>query len=309
MNIQQLEYVLAVDKYRHFARAAEASFVTQPTLSMMIQKLEDELDAKIFDRSKQPVIPTDIGEKIITQIRQVLAEIDYLKNISNEEKNIVAGELRIGIIPTIAPYLLPMFLGSFKDKYPDVKLKISENITPTIIQKLKNGELDAGILVNPEDGDSFTDYALFTEAFVVYSPKNFKKKYLLAEDIDISELLLLEEGHCFRSQILKFCELSKMQHNNVEYSSGSLETLKNLTDRHLGITILPEMATLNFSEQDKAKIKHFASPQPIRKVSLLTHRDYIKKRLVSILIEEIKNNLPAEANNPSENVVGFKLRE
>lgn len=307
MNIQQLEYVLAVDKYRHFARAAEASFVTQPTLSMMIQKLEDELDAKIFDRSKQPVVPTDIGEKMITQIRQVLAEIDHLKNISNEEKNIVAGELKIGIIPTIAPYLLPMFLGSFKEKYPDVKLKISENITPTLIQKLKNGELDAGILVNPEDGDNFTEHELYTEAFVVYSPKSFKKKYLLAEDIDISELLLLEEGHCFRSQILKFCELSKMQQNNVEYSSGSLETLKNLTDRHLGITILPEMATLNFSEKDQVKIKHFVAPQPTRKVSLVTHRDYIKKRLITILQEEIKANLP-DLNTNADNVVGFSLK-
>ena len=164
-------------------------------------------------------------------------------------------------------------------------------------------------MVTPLNESTIREVPLFNEPFEIYTRDTSIGNELTIEQLPTEGLMLLEEGHCFRSQILKFCELSKMQHNNVEYSSGSLETLKNLTDRHLGITILPEMATLNFSEQDKAKIKHFASPQPIRKVSLLTHRDYIKKRLVSILIEEIKNNLPAEANNPSENVVGFKLRE
>lgn len=292
MNIQQLEYVLAVNTYRHFARAAESCHVTQPTLSMMIHKLEEEHGVKIFDRSKQPVIPTQAGEKLIDQARVILREVDRFSEIVNSSKNTISGELRVGIIPTIAPYLLPMFLLSFKEKYPDVRLKISENITEIILEKLQNGELDAGILVSPEESNNFNEYPLLFEPFVVYTPRKFEKEYLLAEDIDINDLLLLEEGHCFRSQIMQFCELRKQQENAIEYTSGSLETLKNLADRHLGITILPELATLNFSEEEHSNVKRFADPQPNRKISILTHRNFVKQRLVELLKHEITEHVP-----------------
>jgi LysR family transcriptional regulator, hydrogen peroxide-inducible genes activator len=310
MNLQQLSYVLAVDKHRHFAKAAEACCISQPTLSMMIQKLEEELELKIFDRSKQPVIPTEVGKRIIIQTRQVLAEIENLKNISREEKNLFSGELRVGIIPTIAPYLLPMFWQSFKENYPEVKLKISENTTSNLIEKLMSGELDAGIMVNPDDLDIFTEYELFTENFVVYSAKHSNKPYLLAEDIDPADLLLLEEGHCFRTQIMKFCEISKQQKHNIAYASGSLETLKNLSDKHLGVTILPEIATLYFNEDDITKIKHFAEPQPFRKVSMVTHRHYLKERLVTLLQNEIKTHLPPQLSQTKSGVeISFTIKE
>ena len=308
MNLQQLEYILAVNEHRHFARAAEACFVTQPTLSMMIQKLEDELGIKIFDRSRQPVCPTDAGLRLIEQAKRVLQQVERLQEMAHEERDYVGGELRVGIIPTIAPYLLPLFIEAFHAKYPMVKLRISELVTENILHKLESGELDAGILVPPETDRKLTEIPLYTEAFVVYSPREFDKEYLLAEDINAnaSELLLLEEGHCFRSQIMQFCELRKQMDNAVEYTSGSLETLRNLADRHLGITILPELATLNFSMEQLKKTKQFAAPRPVRKVSLMMSRGYVKRKLIDLLAEEIKNQLPEELVTDEEQVVPFR---
>ncbi len=305
MNLQQLEYLIAVDHYRHFAKAAESCHVTQPTLSMMIQKLEDELGLKIFDRSRQPVCPTDAGVEIINQAKVILKESDRLVEMAKTARNFIGGELRVGVIPTIAPYLLPLFIQSFHEKYPEVQLKISELITEQIMEKLDYDELDAGILVPPEKEKGIIEIPLYTEAFVVYSPKEFEKEFLLAEDINVNELLLLEEGHCFRSQILKFCELRKTHKNTIEYTSGSLETLRNLADRHLGITILPELATLNFNLDQLKKTKQFAKPRPVRKVSLVMKRGYVKRRLIDLFVEEIKTNLPKDLIDEDERVVPF----
>ncbi|AWV99032.1 LysR substrate-binding domain-containing protein [Arcticibacterium luteifluviistationis] len=306
MNIQQLEYLLAVDQHRHFARAAEACSVTQPTLSMMIQKLEDELGLKVFDRSRQPVCPTDAGENLINQARQILLEVKRFEEIASTANNYIGGELRVGVIPTIAPYLLPLFIQAFVEKYSDVKLKISELITEQILFKLDKGELDVGILVAPENDKTIKEIHLYNEAFVVYTPKKFDKEYLLAEDIDVNKLLLLEEGHCFRSQIMKFCELRKQVTNKVEYTSGSLETLRYLADKHLGITILPELATLHLTKEQLKNVKQFAAPKPVRKVSLVTKRDFVKKRLVEVLSESIKVSLPQPLHEESVNLISFE---
>jgi LysR family hydrogen peroxide-inducible transcriptional activator len=305
MNIQQLEYILAIDQYRHFARAAESCHVTQPTLSMMIQKLEEELGLKIFDRSRQPVCPTEAGEKLLIQARQILLEVKRFEELASEANNFMGGELKIGVIPTIAPYLLPLFIQSFVEKYPDVKLKISELITDQILAYLEKGELDVGILVPPENDKSIKEIPLYHEAFVVYSPREFDKEYLLAEDIDVNELLLLEEGHCFRSQIMQFCELRKLSNNHVEYTSGSLETLRYLTDKHLGITILPELATLHLTPEQMTSVKQFAAPRPVRKVSLVTKRDFVKRRLLEALAEEVKLNLPTNVLKEEKNIIPF----
>lgn len=305
MNLHQLEYVLAVNHHRHFARAAEACHVTQPTLSMMIQKLEDELEIKIFDRSRQPVCPTDAGERLIKQCKAILVEAERLREMAKEEREYIGGQLRIGVIPTIAPYLLPLFIQSFHEKYPEVELKITEMITGHIMEKLELGELDAGILVPPDGEKGVKAISLYTEAFVVYSPREFEKEYLLADDINADELLLLEEGHCFRSQIIRFCELRKQSANAIEYTSGSLETLRNLADKHLGITILPQLATLNFSPEQLKKTKQFASPQPVREVSLIMSRGYVKKKLIDLLAQEIKSNLPEVIGKSESNRIPF----
>ena len=250
MNLQQLEYIIAVDNYRHFSEAAAKSFVTQPTLSMMIQKLEDELGVKIFDRSKQPVVPTKAGEAVIAQARMVMQESNRMHEVVRELKGELKGELRLGIIPTVAPYLLPLFLTSFIRKYPNLKVKITELTTENIIEKLKLNLLDAGILATPLNNPLLNEQVLYYEQFVVYASKEeklMKKKYLLPGDINPNHLWLLEEGHCLRNQILNLCELRRkeLETSNLEYVTGSIETLKKMVDMNNGITILPELAIVN----------------------------------------------------------------
>lgn len=309
MTITQLEYIIAVDTYRRFATAAEQCFITQPTLSMQIQKLEEDLGNKIFDRSKQPVIPTEIGEEIIRQARIIIHEVKMIHQLIRDKEGVLQGELRIGIIPTLAPYLLPMFLQSFLSKYPDIKIRVKEMTTDIIIEKLKAGRIDAGLLVTPLQDSTIREYPLFYEELVAYvSKKNaaYKKTYILQDDIDLKELWLLEEGHCFRSQIVNLCELKKQtkEQSHFEYEAGSVETLRKMVEMHNGVTILPEMATLDFSVKQMNMIRHFKAPVPVREVSLVTHRNYVKQKLVDALKEEIIATLPGKIKlNKKDNVV------
>jgi len=264
---------------------------------MQVQKLEEDLGIKIFDRSKQPVIPTEIGEEIIQQARKILHEVKMLHQSIKDKQGILQGELRIGIIPTLAPYLLPMFLQSFLSKYPEIKIRIKEMTTDVIIEKLKAGRIDAGLLITPLMDSSIIEYALFYEELVAYVSKRntaYKKTYVLAEDIDLKELWLLEEGHCFRSQIINLCELKKQtkDQSHFEYEAGSVETLRKMVEMNNGVTILPELATLDFSVKQQNMIRHFKTPVPVREVSLVTHRNYVKKKLVDVLKAEIIHTLP-----------------
>lgn len=297
MNIQHLKYILAVDTHRHFAKAAEKCFVTQPTLSMMVQKLEEELGVKIFDRSRQPVVPTEAGEKLIEQAKIILQEVDRMTLIVDELKGEIKGELRLGIIPTVAPYLLPLFLHSFLKKYPLLKLKITELTTQQIIDKLKNHQLDAGILATPLNNDSLNEQSLYYEQFVVYASPNekmMKKKFLLPGDIDTNHLWLLEEGHCLRSQVLNLCELRKkeLETSNLEYEAGSIETLKKIVDFNNGITILPELALKELSAGDMKNVRHFKPPVPVREISIVTYRHFVKQKIIDALKDEICESVP-----------------
>jgi LysR family transcriptional regulator, hydrogen peroxide-inducible genes activator len=299
MTLQQLEYIIAVDNHRHFAKAAQACFVTQPTLSMMLQKLEEELGVLIFDRSKQPVVPTETGGEIIEQARKVLKEAAELREIVSKQRDILSGELRLGIIPTLAPYLLPLFLKRFSGKYPDIRLIISELTTENIVQKLKKDALDMGIMATPSGDRDLFESPLFQEQFVVYAAKNediLEKHYLLADDIDVNRLLLLEEGHCMRTQVINLCALRQTTNQiaNVFYESGSIETLKNLIDVHAGITILPELALKNLTKSQSENVRFFQDPAPVREISLVTYRAFVKKRLVEALKNEIVASLPPE---------------
>jgi len=254
MTFVQLEYVVAVDTYRHFATAAEHCFVTQPTLSMQVQKLEEELGVKIFDRSKQPVVPTEVGVEIIEQARRILSEKNVINELVQTKKGILTGELRIGIIPTLAPYLLPLFVQNFAKKYPHIKLVVQELMTGYIITRLREGRIDVGILVTPLQEKGIKEHVLFYEELLVYvSRKNaaYKKTYVLPQDIDPEKLWLMEEGHCFRSQIVNLCELRRASRegSHFEYEAGSVETLKRMVELNDGITILPELATLNLSSK------------------------------------------------------------
>lgn len=299
MNLQQLEYIKAVDTHRHFVKAAKACYVTQATLSMMIQKLEEELGAKIFDRSKQPVVPTEIGGKIIAQARRVLSERDKISNLIEDERGIISGELRLGIIPTLAPYLLPLFLKEFAQAYPQVKLIISEHTTNTITELLKAARLDAAILATPLSDASIHEQPLFYEKYFLYvsaKEKGFDKQYVLPKHIDINRLWLLEEGHCMRAQILNLCELKK-QHgaeDTLHYEAGSIETLKNIVDKNFGITIIPELATTNLSAAQAKRLRYFKPPTPVREISIVTHREYLKTKLIEALKVTIVAAIPQE---------------
>lgn len=309
MNFQQLEYIIAVDKVRNFVKASEACFVTQATLSMMIKKLEEELDVKIFDRSKQPVKTTQIGQKLITQAKKIVLESKKLKEIILEEKGIISGELKVGIIPTLAPYLLPLFLKQFMQSYPLVKLIINEFTTDVLIQKLKNGDLDAGILATPLHDDAITEQVLFYEKYYLYvnqKEKGLDKKYVLPKDIDVNRLWLLEEGHCMRSQILNFCALKK-QHEFEEhfhYNAGSIETLKNMVDTNFGITIIPELTARLLTTNKHKRVRSFKSPEPVREISIIKHREFIKENLIKCLTDCILTIIPDEMKSiKNRNVV------
>lgn len=295
MTLTQLEYIVMLDTYRHFVLASEKCFVTQPTLSMQIQKLEEELGVKIFDRTKQPVIPTEIGAGIIAQARIVLREAGMIRQLIAEQKNTMTGELRIGIIPTLAPYLLPTLFKNIREKYPQVNLVAREIITEEVVKELKNNRLDCGIVVTPLKDSSIKEDVLFYEELFVYVSKNNalqNKKYVLPGDIDPTQLWLLEEGHCFRSQILNLCELQKHSGIQFRYETGNIETLKRMVDNSDGITILPELAVMEFTQPQLKLVKRLKEPSPAREVSLVTHRDHLKTKLIQTLKAEILNIVP-----------------
>jgi len=309
MTITQLEYIIAVDTYRHFATAAEQCFVTQPTLSMQIQKLEDDLGSKIFDRSKQPVIPTEIGEEIIAQARIVVHETRMIYQLIKDKQGLMQGELTIGIIPTLAPYLLPTFLHPFLVKYPDVKIKFKEMTRDVIIERLKSGRIDAGLLVTPLQDSSIMEYPLFYEELLAFVSKDnaaHKKTYVVPADIDVKELWLLEEGHCFRNQVRNLCEikLATKGESHFEYEAGSIETLRKMVELNKGVTILPELATMDFNLKQQNMVRHFKAPVPVREVSLVTHRNFVKKKLVDVLKQEVLISLPKKITlNKKSNLI------
>jgi LysR family transcriptional regulator, hydrogen peroxide-inducible genes activator len=302
INIQQLEYIVAVDTYRHFKTAADNCYVTQPTLSMMIQKLEEELGVQIFDRSKHPVVPTTTGTSIIQQARVILDSIRQLPEIVQEEQTTMKGELRVGIIPTIAPYLLPLFIGNFIRNFPSVKLKISELTTNQIIAGLENQQLDAAIMATPLHNNQLKEDILYYEQFVVYaSPKEnlLDDNLLKTNELNSKRIWFLEEGHCMRDQIINLCNIKQQNEfsDNLEYESGSIETLKRMVKINGGLTILPELAVKELNKEEYKLIRYFEQPAPVREISIVTYRHFVKKRMLDALKSEIQNVIPDDMKN------------
>ena len=298
MTLVQLEYITALDSLKHFAKAAAHCHVTQPSLSMQVQKLEEELGVQIFIRTN-PVTATETGHKIIEQAKKILAEARIMEELVQQEKNIVAGTLKIGIIPTLAPYLLPRFLQPFIKQYPQVRLSVHELTTENIIQQLQNGSLDTAILATPLHAAGLKEIFLFNEEFVAYVSRNekvFKKKYLLPDDIDVHSMWLLEEGHCLRNQVMNLCALQRdaSVEKHFDYAAGSIETLKRFVDTNGGITLLPELATYDIQNARKDMLRYFKPPAPVREISLVTLKTYNKTRLINILQETILDRLPSQ---------------
>ncbi|TVR29056.1 MAG: LysR family transcriptional regulator [Balneolaceae bacterium] len=308
MTLTQLSYIVAVDKYRHFATAAEKSYVTQPTLSMQIHKLEDELGITIFDRSKSPVVPTEIGEKVVEQAKIILKESKQLSDIANFKENELRGTFKVGIIPTVAPYLVPLFLRSFVKKYPLIDLVFEELLTSEVIDKLGNDQLDAGIIATPTEQSFIYTEELFVEPFLGYlshSHPLIDKKKLSVGDLDRTNIWLLNEGHCFRDQTVKLCKEEKKNNRSaIEFKSGNLETLKRLVEQNFGMTLLPWTAVQEFDGNcTNAVIKEFEDPIPSRKLRLIYGRKHLKQTIIHAFKSSICSSIPKELKKTEKRVV------
>ncbi|RAJ16823.1 LysR family transcriptional regulator [Olleya aquimaris] len=291
MTITQLSYVLAVAENQNFTKAAQKCFVTQPTLSMQIQKLEDQLDILIFDRSKKPIELTEVGKKIVTQARNIVNESYRIQDIVDQEKGYIGGEFKLGIIPTVMPTLLPMFLNNFVKKYPKVKLKIEELTTEEIISRINDGHLDAAIAATPLENETIKERVLYFEPFVAYVPQNHRlrdKKMLEVSDLDIDDMLLLEDGHCFRDGVINLCKAFKHHSDDkFQLESGSIETLVKLSNEGLGMTLLPYLHTLDLNDKAKNNLHYFTEPSPAREVSLIYHKSELKMQIIEALQDVI----------------------
>lgn len=287
MTITQLQYVLAVAEHQNFTKAALKVFVTQPTLSMQIQKLEDELGVKIFDRTKKPIQLTETGKKIVNQARNIVNESDRIQDIVDQEKGFIGGTFRLGIIPTVMPTLLPMFLTNFIKKYPKVKLKIEELNTDAIIERLNEGHLDAAIAATPLEIDGIKEQVLYYEPFVAYIPDGHRlslETTLTVEKLDIDDMLLLEDGHCFKDGIINLCKASRnYDGDSFQLESGSFETLIKLANEGLGMTLLPYLHTMELGEKESKKLKSFEEPVPAREVSLIYTKSELKMQIIEAL--------------------------
>ena len=291
MTITQLKYVLALAEHRNFTVAAEKCYVTQPTLSMQIQKLEDELNVNLFDRSKKPIGISGIGEKVVAQAKNIVAEANRMQDIVDQDKGFIGGEYVLGIIPTVMPTLLPLFLSSFMKKYPQVQLVIKEQTTQSLLENLKEGNLDGAIAATPLGIDFLEERPLYYEPFVGYVPASHRlheNKVLLPQDLQLEDVLLLQDGHCFREGVINLCGHQTAQESvSFQLESGSFETLINLANEGLGMTLLPYLHTLELKEEEKENLKHFESPAPAREISLLFHRNELKIQITQALRETI----------------------
>jgi LysR family hydrogen peroxide-inducible transcriptional activator len=292
MTLIQLEYLIAIYRYRSFSKAAEKCFVTQPTLSMQIQNLESELGMVLFDRSKKPIQPTDAGLTIIQQAENVLMEVGKIQDIQQHLMGSISGELRMGIIPTISPYLLPLFVGGFTSTYPAVQLKIEEMITSEILEAVRNDELDIGIVATPLLEKGIYEIPVYKEVMMVYaSPQSniYKKQLIDAKELDTDELWLLNEGHCFRSQILKVCQLynEKKEDLSFTFESGSIDTLIRMVDVQGGFTLVPELIIPYLQDDQRKHLRRFKDPMPVREISIITRRLSLKEKQIEVLKEEI----------------------
>ncbi len=291
MTITQLSYVLAVAEHQNFTKAAQKCFVTQPTLSMQIQKLEDELDILIFDRGKKPIELTEVGKKIVNQAKNIVNESNRIQDIVDQQKGFIGGEFKLGIIPTVMPTLLPMFLNNFVKKYPKVKLKIEELTTEEIISRINDGHLDAAIAATPLEQETIKERVLYFEPFVAYTPQNhrlYKQKTIETTDLDVNDMLLLEDGHCFRDGVINLCKVFKdHSEDKFQLESGSIETLIKLSNEGLGMTLLPYLHTLDLPERSKANLRYFKEPSPAREVSLIYHKSELKMQIIEALQDVI----------------------
>jgi LysR family hydrogen peroxide-inducible transcriptional activator len=298
-SLTQLEYILAVEKHRHFGKAAKACHVSQPTLSQQIQKLEDDLDIVIFDRLQKPVIPTEEGIKFVNQAKVVINEHERLLHFAKSGAEGVTGDFRLAIIPTISSFLIPHFIGDFAKHFPKVELFIEEYKTETIMNELRNDRIDGAILATPTGETGFKEHPLYYEPMVVYAAANhplLKKSKINPKDMDASELWLLKDGNCFKDQVANFCAISPTADTvftNIHFQSGNLEVLKNIVFHTRGYTLIPAMMMQFMSKSEVEKhVRPFSGPAPVREVSFVYRRDHWKIEIIRAIKDMVLKNLP-----------------
>ena len=294
MNIQQIDYIIAVGELRNFGQAASKCFITQSTLSTMIARFEEEIGISIFDRKTKPVTVTKEGVQIIQQLKVIAKELEHLQEVVQTLKGEMSGTLKIGVIPTVAPYLLPLFLNKFIEHLPKVHFVVSEMTTEQMIEKIEHRDIDIGIASIPLNKPTLIERSLYEEPFFLYDKSDDKPSgnFKLA-NIDFDRLWLLEDGHCMRTQVESICGLQKKQptRNNLDYRSGTIDTLLKFVNSNNGMTFLPHLATLDLSEQERLHLKAIQAPVPVRVIGLLTHRNFVKKGLLDLLERAIQKNV------------------
>lgn len=297
MTLQQLAYAVALDESRHFVNAAKKCFVAQPTLTLQLKKLEEELGYRLFDRSVQPLKPTKDGELFIKRARTILNEVENLKNLAKETTDSIRGDYRIGIIPTLAPYILPLFIGKITDKYPSLNLEVQELQSPEIIDSLSRGKLDIGLMVSPIEESYLNEHIIFNEPFYLFAHLDhplLNKKEIHPDEIDGKDLWLLNHGHCFRNQVLNLCgdRILNSSKRKFHFESGSIETLKRMVLTQYGCTLIPALSI--DEERESAYIRPFKKPMPAREVSLVVHNSFARQKLLSEIKTTIQQNLPKD---------------
>lgn len=297
MTLVQLEYIIAVNKFRHFVKAAEYCHVTQPTLSMQIKKFEEELNVIIFDRNKQPIEPTVIGVKIIEQAKLLSQGKERIHEVISDARENVSGELKIGIIPTIANNLVPLFVPKMAEKYPELKIHIEELMTHQVIEKIKQSQIDIGIIATPALEEGLNEIPVYYEPFVTYvsdDHKLFKKDKISSRDLNVDDMWLLADGHCFRNHIINLCGVENYYPQNMKfgYKTGSLEVLMKLVDKHYGYTLIPYLSTIDMDENKLKYIREFKEPTPKREVSIVTPVGFLKLKILDTLKKEIQQSIP-----------------
>lgn len=305
MTITQLKYIVAVSNYKSFVKASEKLFITQPTLSMQIKKLEEELNVLLFDRTKMPVIPTEIGQIIIKQAEIVISETKRIHDIINDKSNEISGKFKLAIIPTIAPYLLPRFVKTFLEKNKELELTIDELQTELIINGIKKDEIDAGIVATPLNSKEIIEMPIYYEPFYAYISRKhnlFEKKKISNRDLDINDIWLLKEGHCFRDQVINICSKNEKKNNSkkriLNFEGATLETLIKMVENNFGMTLIPGLMAGEMISSEKSKlIREFKNPIPKREISIVFRRSFLKKKIILKLRDEIIKHIPKELKN------------
>lgn len=297
MNLQQLEYIVALERHKHFGKAAEYAGVSQPTLSTMIQKLEEELGVRIFDRGRQPILPTTLGRKILTQAHIILRQTSILSEIIQNEKDSLSGVITLGILPTIAPYLLPRLIPILQKELPELQINFVEKLTSECLTDLENNQMDLAILASVSNNTTLESTPIFYEEFLGYVSQEerlFEQNTIRSTEVDASRLWLLDEGHCFRDQLSRFCQLRKNLHPKHQYTKGSLSTFMNMVEGGYGMTFIPELCSLMLSSDKKKHIRPFAIPRPTRQINLTRREDFGRYKLYACLINCIHQSVPQE---------------